>query len=444
MSIKLSNMSDIGTPQSTDNIYVARSPSYGRTTLSTIGNWILQTFTGFIQAGTGSVLRTFLSKTRENVSVKDFGAVGDGVTDDTAAINLALASGAKSVFIPKGTYLVSSSLLMQSGQTLHGEGEQDTIIQAVGSITVLPLTQGRETLRDFCCYGPSTTPASYTGTGVEVGTTLDWTAHVTIERVMCRYFTRGLSLKAALWFTCLQGRFQYNTYGVDFNASAGKYSTTVSFIDTKFGNNQRNGVAATAVPTGNRTVTFKGGSIENNCLENPASYAQMMLGSCGNLSIDNVYFESAGTGGFPDAINLTGVSNASINIPYINGSTNGIVASSNSCNNITILDPRFVATQTSCINLPSCQHIIVFHPIEDKNADVLTGAYSTTVNYKLAQLEQQASSFTPAITGGGTNAHTYVWQNGTYTKVGNVVSFSIALRLSAKDAGMTGNATITG
>lgn len=37
-------------------------------------------------------------------NVLDFGAVGDGVTDDTAAIQAALDSGAKEVFFPLGAY----------------------------------------------------------------------------------------------------------------------------------------------------------------------------------------------------------------------------------------------------------------------------------------------------------------------------------------------------
>jgi hypothetical protein len=44
------------------------------------------------------------------VSVKDFGAVGNGVADDTAAFNLALNSGALYVNVPFGTYLISSTI----------------------------------------------------------------------------------------------------------------------------------------------------------------------------------------------------------------------------------------------------------------------------------------------------------------------------------------------
>src|SRR5216684_557900 len=43
------------------------------------------------------------------VSVKGFGAKGDGVADDTAAIQAALNT-AQTVVVPKGTYKISSTL----------------------------------------------------------------------------------------------------------------------------------------------------------------------------------------------------------------------------------------------------------------------------------------------------------------------------------------------
>ena len=54
---------------------------------------IAGTDVAFTQAGTGAVARTMQDKARETVSPLDFGAVGDGSTNDTAAVKLALQSG---------------------------------------------------------------------------------------------------------------------------------------------------------------------------------------------------------------------------------------------------------------------------------------------------------------------------------------------------------------
>lgn len=59
---------------------------------------------------TGSVGRTVHEKLQELISVKDFGAVGDGVTDDTTAIQAAVNSGLSLLF-PAGTYLISNITL---------------------------------------------------------------------------------------------------------------------------------------------------------------------------------------------------------------------------------------------------------------------------------------------------------------------------------------------
>lgn len=54
------------------------------------------------------------------VNIVDYGAVGDGVTNSTTAIQNALNTG-KNVFVPDGSYLVSSTLIVKSYQTITGQ-----------------------------------------------------------------------------------------------------------------------------------------------------------------------------------------------------------------------------------------------------------------------------------------------------------------------------------
>lgn len=78
---------------------------------------------GYIQGGIGSIKRTMLDKMRESVSVKDFGAVGDGIAADDAAINAALAYihsiGGGVVEVPAGDYRLTSILKVGSNTTLR-------------------------------------------------------------------------------------------------------------------------------------------------------------------------------------------------------------------------------------------------------------------------------------------------------------------------------------
>ena len=76
----------------------------------------------FIQSGTGAVQRIAQDKLRETISVKDFGAVGDGNTDDAAAIQAALNSGSRSVFLPPARYRCATGITIPGGVTLYSTG----------------------------------------------------------------------------------------------------------------------------------------------------------------------------------------------------------------------------------------------------------------------------------------------------------------------------------
>ena len=67
-------------------------------------------------------------------SVKDYGAVGDGVTDDTAAIKTAIQavnSEYPILYFPAGTYLVSEDLTLHSNMMVLGDGV-NSVVQRAG------------------------------------------------------------------------------------------------------------------------------------------------------------------------------------------------------------------------------------------------------------------------------------------------------------------------
>ena len=71
---------------------------------------------------TGAVNRPINEKLAETVSVLDFGATGDGTTDDSAAIQAAINTG-NSIYFPLGTYAVGTTIrLKNNGQILYGDG----------------------------------------------------------------------------------------------------------------------------------------------------------------------------------------------------------------------------------------------------------------------------------------------------------------------------------
>lgn len=94
---------------------------------------------GYQPAGTGAVATTVQSKLRESVSVKDFGAVGDGVADDTAAIQAAINANA-AVYIPAGTYKINSTIVAsyakKQGPAIYGDGPNTSKLVPTGAVSV--------------------------------------------------------------------------------------------------------------------------------------------------------------------------------------------------------------------------------------------------------------------------------------------------------------------
>jgi hypothetical protein len=130
--------------------------------------------------GIGAVTRTVESKLADVVSVKDFGAVGDGVADDTAAIQAAIdyviynvGSGVPvnhpgAVFMPGGTYRTTDTIHLGYGETfrsirLYGDGRKyrannlfrgTAIVPDFNNRPVIAVSGGRNTtIENMSLYG---------------------------------------------------------------------------------------------------------------------------------------------------------------------------------------------------------------------------------------------------------------------------------------------------
>jgi len=130
-------------------------------------------FANDVQYNEGSanaVTRTVAQKLQETISVKDFGAVGDGVADDTNAIQSALTYGGpagKIIFFPAGKYKITSGLTytprggginMESVGYGVGIDADDYGIYAYGTgYTALTINPSRFNVLNICLGGLNNT-----------------------------------------------------------------------------------------------------------------------------------------------------------------------------------------------------------------------------------------------------------------------------------------------
>lgn len=80
----------------------------------------------------GTEPRKLCDKLRDTINVKDFGAKGDGVSDDSDALDVAIqyCGGRGRLFIPAGIYLISRMIRIPSRSYIFGAGIDKTIIKA--------------------------------------------------------------------------------------------------------------------------------------------------------------------------------------------------------------------------------------------------------------------------------------------------------------------------
>lgn len=100
----------------------------------------------YIPPFTGGVATNVEDKLAQYVSVKDFGAMGDGITDDSGAFQDAIdalpALGGTIYFPGAGPYLMNTGVTVGKNLRLVGDGKQTTIIKYIGNSLFIDQTAG--------------------------------------------------------------------------------------------------------------------------------------------------------------------------------------------------------------------------------------------------------------------------------------------------------------
>jgi len=186
----------------------------------------------FTQAGAGAAARTVESKLRESVSVLDFGAVGDGVADDTAELQAALATG-KQVYLPPGRYLHTAGLSLAANyQSITGPG----VLVPVGTFDAVTITSAAE----GCVIDLTMDCAGQTGYAISI----DNANRTIVRRLLQISGSSGIYIRKANWTVIehwyasgLRGSYGIRWYGDAANRSdiLVVTSATCSFVTGNYG-----------------------------------------------------------------------------------------------------------------------------------------------------------------------------------------------------------------
>lgn len=417
---------------------------------------------------TNAVSTNVEAKLAQYLSVKDFGAVGDGVADDTVAIQTALIeacdAGGKTVFMPAGTYLISDTIYCGPNTNIVGEGTWDAV-DGTSTIRGTVVTSQTDGIYFFNALAQSEMPSPIPSVG------LSWPSNANADSGHSFGIT-NLSIYGKL--TDQRGVVIGDTIPVtQVNMSAMSirdcligvqlsacYGISIDGVEVRSSGNPANSKGFQIGTPGSMTS----GSI-NNCFVfscyngiyvNPNFYPGF---SINNVDLDGCYqgvVIGTGTGDIdaPNMFNNIGFENTIQNDVYISIGTgnigfNGylqasgsgtigscISASSSGASNLYLTNGRIGLTaQSPSPSISAGSNVNVYLTNWPD-----TGTVSVTNLYKSAAYK--TGTWTPALSAASGGTFSYTTQSGAYTQVGNLMFITGTIELSANSG--TGNLSITG
>lgn len=236
-------------------------------------------------------IRTYQQKLDDIVSVKDFGATGDGTTDDTIAINRAIQQIYKStisptepkarrtIYFPGGTYRTTSAILIPPYTKLVGDGSESAIIKQ---------SIGNQAVANIC--------DSSFQTGASIGTG-SATYPQNIEINGLEFLNSNSSIISPLLVIDSASNIKIHNSKFVSNSGAGYYPNVVAIISSVAGSNRITFDTCAFVGGGN-SIALTGASISsvrvmNSSFNGMSNTAAHLGNSTGFVSIGNYIGNSA-------------------------------------------------------------------------------------------------------------------------------------------------------
>jgi hypothetical protein len=379
---------------------------------------------GFTQSGTGAIQRTVENKLKDTIHVKDFGAIGNGVADDTAAIQAAITAAAgKTLVFDAVTYKTTSTLTISShGTRLHCRdatidyyGTAAAIAFGLVSGTTYPVEVEFHNLNINVNNGPSST-------GIQVRTSYS------------RYYDVGISLKSGaisakgfvlvgdeangtgpyynLFQGCVVQSQSSGTDHVGFQCSTQAPLYRAPNANTWIGG--RIGQCATGFLIAGGGNTFFHPTVENAPATGVAfDFVGPIASNCTNNNVFGGYIENASIAfRFNSLTNVNGVFN-----PFVTGASTFISDSGTENLYITGNAPSRLSTGVKFGSLSSDASVLDYY---------------------------EEGTWTPTLVGSTTaGSYTITTTTAKYTRIGRLVHVSAQMAITINSAG-TGTARFGG
>ena len=329
----------------------------------------------------GGVQTNVEAKLAQTVSVKDFGAVGDGVTDDTAAIQAAIDAASGAVFFPEtdAFYKITDTLTISKNFfSLEGVGQKSVIQNSGASKVAVKVTAQQVSIRNLAILGDG--GAFGVGATTSHGIEFDGATNWSVFNCSIRYHGgHGIYCTGGVWITNVDKCDITQNYGDGINsvspsgAATDQNGNNFSLTNSSISLNTGSGVNWKA-----SSVNVSGCTIEANKEYGFKVNTTGLTNSAFGVSIQGNFFENNVLG----EINFTVVSGVVLSAACITGNyfysvQSGPTAFITCAGPIRSIQSLFVAGN-SCVLGGTVAHLLNGGSALREDCTLVPGAYTTT------------------------------------------------------------------